>query len=84
MQKCQLNALFSLKNFLGFKERKTLIKSFVYSYFNYCPLIWHFCNQKPSQKVKNLQKGTLQFLQNDYTSSYDNILENSNEINNDN
>ena len=40
----QLNALFRLKKFLGFKERKILIESFVYSSFNYCPLVWHFCN----------------------------------------
>ena len=76
---CHLNAPFSLKNFLGFKERKILTESFVYSNFNYCPLIWHFCNKKSSQKVENLQqKRALQFLQNDYTSSYDDLLENSN------
>ena len=52
---CQLNALFRLENFLGFKERKILIESFVSSNFNYCPLVWHFCNQKPLQKVENLK-----------------------------
>ena len=77
---CQLNALFVLKNFLGFKEREILIESFVYSNFNYFPLVWHFCNQKSSQKVENLQKRALQYerFQNDYTSSYDDLLENSN------
>ena len=59
---CQLNALFRLKNVLGFKESKLLIESFVYPSFNYCPPVWHFCNQKSSQKVENLQKGALQFL----------------------
>ena len=38
----QLNVLFRLKNFLGFKEKKILIESFVYSSMNYCPLVWHF------------------------------------------
>ena len=71
---CQLDALFRLKNFLGFKERKILI----YSNFNYCLLVWHFCNQKSSQKVENLQKRALQLLQNDYTSSYADLLENLN------
>ena len=75
---CQLNALFSLKNFLGFKERKILIESLIPSNFNYCLLVRHFCNQTSSQKVENLQKRTLQFLQNDYTSSYTDFLENSN------
>ena len=31
-----------------------------------------------SQKVENLQKKALQFLQNNYISSYDDLLENSN------
>ena len=53
-----------------------LIESFVYSSFNYCLLVWHFCNQKSSQKIENLQKRALQFFQNDYTSSYDDLLEN--------
>ena len=75
---CQLNALFRLNNLLGFKERKILIENFVYSNFNYCLLVWHFCNQKSSQKVEKLQKQALQFLQNEYTSSYDDLLENSN------
>ena len=74
---CQFNPLFGLKKFLGFKERKTLIENFIYTNFNYCPLVWHFCNQKSSQKVENLQKRAFQFLQNDYTSSYNDLLENS-------
>ena len=36
---CQLIALFRLKNFLGFKERKTLIEGFVYPNFNCYPLV---------------------------------------------
>ena len=45
---CRLNALFRLKNFLGSIEKKILIESFIYSNFNYCILVWHFCNQKSS------------------------------------
>ena len=41
-------------------------------------LVWHFRNQKSSEKIENLQKGALQFLQNDYTSNYDDLVENSN------
>ena len=38
-ESCQFNALFRLKTFLEFKERKILLKSFVYSNFNYCPQV---------------------------------------------
>ena len=39
---CQLNALFRLKNYLNFEQKKVLIESFIYANFNYCPLVWHF------------------------------------------
>ena len=35
----QLNALVSLKTFLGSNERKVLVNTFVLSNFNYCPLV---------------------------------------------
>ena len=38
----QLNVLKRLKKFNGFKEKKILVQSFVYSTFDYCPLVWYF------------------------------------------
>ena len=34
-----LNALCRIKRFLAFNERKILVNSFIYSNFNYCPLV---------------------------------------------
>ena len=42
----QLNVLKRLKAFIGFKEKQILIQSFVYSNFNYCPLVWYFSSSK--------------------------------------
>ena len=42
----QLNALNRLKSFLGFQERKVLVKSFVLSNFNYYTLAWIFESSK--------------------------------------
>ena len=42
----QLNALTRLKSFLGLKERKDLVDSFIYSIFHCCPLIWMFSLKK--------------------------------------
>ena len=36
----QLNVLKRLKEFIGFNEKKILVQSFVYSNFDYCPLVW--------------------------------------------
>ena len=70
----QLNALLRLKNFLGFKEKKVLSESFILSNFNYCPLVWHFSSSKSLTKIENIQKRTLQFLYDDYKSSYSDLL----------
>ena len=42
----QLNVLQRLKAFVGYEERKVLINSFIYSNFNYCPLVWDFSSSK--------------------------------------
>ena len=70
----QLNALLRLKPYLTFEARKRLIKSFVYSNFNYCPLVWNFTSAKTINKTENMQKRSLRFLFGDYESSYDTLL----------
>ena len=40
----QLNAIGRIQKFMGFKEKEVLLNSFVYSNFNYWPLVWHFCS----------------------------------------
>ena len=48
----QLNALVRLKRFLGNEEGKVLIHSFVFSNFNYCPLVWMLANVKYVHKIE--------------------------------
>ena len=58
----QLNALSRLKSFLNQDQRNIIASSFIYSNFNYCPLIWHFCSQRLVNKIENIQKRTLRFV----------------------
>ena len=37
----QLNAIGRLKHYLGKKKLKIIVNSFIYSNFNYYPLVWH-------------------------------------------
>ena len=73
----QLNVLKRLKTFIGFQEKKILVQSFVYSNFDYCPLVWYFSSSKSLQKIEKLQERALRFLYNDHTSSYDDLLSRS-------
>ena len=70
----QLNALIRLKRFLTFEEKKTLISSYFYSNFNYCPLVWMFSSAKSLNKVEFLEKRALRFLYDNYDSSHESLL----------
>ena len=67
-------ALIRLKQFLGFKEKRIVIKSFCIGNFNYCPLVWMFSSASSLKKLENLKKGVLKFLYNDYEISYEELL----------
>ena len=74
----QLNALFRLKRFLGYKEKRILINSYFMANFNYCPLVWMFSSASSLKKIENLQqKRALSFLYNDYEISYEELLRKS-------
>ena len=73
----QLNALIRLKRFLGFQERIALVNNFVLSNFNYCTLVWMFASSKSLTKTENVHKRALRFMLDDYSSSYERILEKS-------
>ena len=62
----QLNVLKRLRSFIGFAEREVLVQSFVYSNFNYCPLVWYFSSSKSLQKIEKIQERALRFLYNDH------------------
>ena len=70
----QLNVLKRLRSFIGFEQKKVLVQSFVYSNFNYCPLVWHFSSMKSLQKIEKSQESALGFLYNDHKSSYNDLL----------
>ena len=39
----QSNGIGRIQKYMGFKEEEILLNNFVYSNFNYCPLVSHFC-----------------------------------------
>ena len=47
-----------------------MIESFVCSYLNYCPLVWHFCKKKSVQKIENITNRVLTYFHDDFESDY--------------
>ena len=43
----QLNAINCLQRYMGSQEMNTIVNSFIYANFNYCPLVWHFFHANP-------------------------------------
>ena len=70
----QLNAVKRIGHFLPQDCRMVIFRSFVLSNFNYCPLVWHFCGVKNTEKLEKIQKRGLQFVFRDYTSDYETLL----------
>ena len=70
----QLNALIRLKSNLPLVARKALIESYIYSNFNYCPLVWHFSSAASLSKIEKLQERALRFVYNNYSATYDQLL----------
>ena len=60
--------------YIGFQEMKMLLNSFIFSNFNYCPLVWHFCPAGLSQKIGKIYKRALRLLYDDSYSSYHSLL----------
>ena len=58
----QLNVLQRLKSFSGFKEKKVLVQSFIYSNFENYPLFWYFSSSKSLQNIEKLHERALRFL----------------------
>ena len=71
----QLNAISRISAALGQKKKEILINSFVYSSFNYGPLIWHFTTCKGIKKVEKVQERSLKFILNDYDKTYFQLLD---------
>ena len=53
--------------------------SFITSQFNYCPLIRMFCGKVANEDLNSTHKRALRVLDNDYSSSFEELLQKSNE-----
>ena len=66
----QLNAIFRLKKCISQKELEVALNSFIYSNFNYYPLVQHFGINKSIEKIESKHKRCLRLTLSDYKSDY--------------
>ena len=71
----KINLLSRLVNHMSFDKRRIVMKAFVESQFNYCPLIWMFHSRTMNNKINRLHERTLRLVYSDYKSSFCELLE---------
>ena len=59
---------------MNLQQRKTLMKAFVISQFNYCPLLWMFHSRKLNNKINKLHERALRIVYKDDYSTFNDLL----------
>ena len=71
----KLNALARIAKYIDLSKRKLLMKSFVISQFNYCPIIWMYCQRESNNLINKIHERALRIAYGDYESTFDALLE---------
>ena len=59
----KINVLSRLVNYMPFDKRRMVMKAFIKSHFNYCPLIWMFHSRTLNNKINRLHERALIIVQ---------------------
>ena len=71
----KLFALSRMSTYLGTDKLRLLMRAFVTSQFQYCPLVWMFHSRKMNNKINRLHERALRIAYKDYASSFESLLE---------
>ena len=70
----KINALGRIANYMPLEKRRIVMKTFIESQLNYCPLIWTFHSQTINNKINRLHERALWIVYSDFKSSFEGIL----------
>ena len=60
---------------MSLEKRRTLMKAFIESQFNYCPLIWILRSRTLKNKINHIHERALRTVYSDYNSSFYELLD---------
>ena len=64
-----------MTDIISTEKRTTLLSVFFNSQFSHCPLIWMFCSRSLNNRINRLHERSLRMAYDDYTSSFEQLLE---------
>ena len=70
----KVSAFARLNNYISREQALTVCDAVLLSNFNYCPLIWLFCNKGANKEIDRTHKRALRILFKDYESSFETLL----------
>ena len=71
----KINALCRITGYMFLEKRRIVMKTFVESEFNYCPLIWMLHSRILNYKINRLHERALRTVYSDYKSSFNTTVE---------
>ena len=69
----KLHALARVVNFMDLAKRKSLMKAFITSQFNYCPLIWMFHSRQLNNQINKIQERALRLVYKNNKLTFDDL-----------
>ena len=72
----QVKVLRRLSRVLNESNKLLLYSSFISCYFNYCCVLWHFCNNSDTLKIEKLQEKAPRYSMLDFKTPYQQLLHN--------
>ena len=70
-----LSSFARVANFTDLAKSKSLMKAFITSWFNYCPLIWIFHSRQLSNQIKKINEKALTLVHTDNILTFNELLE---------
>ena len=71
----KLYALARISPYTDQRKLRTLMRAFITSQFQYCPLIWMFHSRQLNKKINKIQERALRIVYKDAESTYSELLE---------
>ena len=76
----KLHALARIAHYMDFEKRRSLMKAFVISQFNYCPLIWMFHNRALNNRINTIHERALRLVYQNKNLSFSELIELDNAV----
>ena len=76
----KLSALARVSGYMDTNKLKILMRAFVISQFQYCPLVWMFHSRHLNNKINRIHERALRIVYKDYESNFNTLLGKDNSV----